>query len=208
MLADYAGIAGAYPDPAGRNTGVDTATGPNNAAVREFAHGIMSRAGLLVNNEWKGIHNCQDGTSNTFIVGETSDYLRVISATDAAIVLRLIRTGSNYGGAWLGSGCDSALVATPDSTIMTLAAKTNFYGCGIVTVRYPINYDKRTKLTEGTVPGISTAVPLNALFTSSHPGGAQFALADASVRFVSDTISLETLQILCVADSDKVAPSF
>jgi prepilin-type N-terminal cleavage/methylation domain-containing protein len=63
MLADYVGISGAYQDP------VNTSQN-----CRQFLYGYMSDAGILVWNEWRGINQITDGTSNTFIVGEQSDF--------------------------------------------------------------------------------------------------------------------------------------
>ena len=41
-------------------------------------------------------------------------------------------------------------------------------------------------------------------FGSSHPGGANFALADGSARFLSESLPLETLQAMCTRDSREV----
>ncbi|MBN2291846.1 MAG: DUF1559 domain-containing protein [Pirellulales bacterium] len=45
-------------------------------------------------------------------------------------------------------------------------------------------------------------------FGSSHAGGANFALADGSVRFLSDELPLETLQALCTRDAQEVIEGF
>ena len=45
-------------------------------------------------------------------------------------------------------------------------------------------------------------------FGSSHPGGANFAMADASVRFLSESFPLETLQGLCTRDSHEVLQGY
>jgi prepilin-type processing-associated H-X9-DG protein len=45
-------------------------------------------------------------------------------------------------------------------------------------------------------------------FGSSHPGGAHFALADGSVRFIEDTISDLTLQRLCVRNDGQTVDAY
>jgi len=41
-------------------------------------------------------------------------------------------------------------------------------------------------------------------FTSRHPGGANFAFADASVHFLSETVSFPTLQALCTISKGEI----
>ncbi|MEA1950692.1 MAG: DUF1559 domain-containing protein, partial [Planctomycetota bacterium] len=45
-------------------------------------------------------------------------------------------------------------------------------------------------------------------FGSSHAGGANFALTDGSVRFLSEALPLETLQALCTRDAQEVVEGF
>ncbi len=45
-------------------------------------------------------------------------------------------------------------------------------------------------------------------FGSSHAGGANFALADGSARFLSELLPLETLQALCTRDSAEVIEGY
>jgi prepilin-type N-terminal cleavage/methylation domain-containing protein/prepilin-type processing-associated H-X9-DG protein len=60
----------------------------------------------------------------------------------------------------------------------------------------------------GTQPGSSDPVywswENNESFRSRHPGGLQFALADGSVRFVSEDIELETYRALATRDGGEV----
>jgi prepilin-type processing-associated H-X9-DG protein len=40
-------------------------------------------------------------------------------------------------------------------------------------------------------------------FRSRHPGGAQFCLADGSVRFVPETIDNQTYRVACSRNGDE-----
>jgi prepilin-type N-terminal cleavage/methylation domain-containing protein len=190
MLADYVGISGAYQDP------VNTSQN-----CRQFLYGYMSNAGILVWNEWRGINQIKDGTSNTFVVGEQSDLIKINNT-------KVNRT-SNYMGAWFGCGGSGTTGWNEDSTIksVTSGASANFYATGITTVRYPINYDKQTILTADPA-GVPGPYGCNTIINSSHPGGVQFLFADASCRFVSQTLSFEKLAIFCTADDGLVTPEF
>jgi len=76
--------------------------------------------------------------------------------------------------------------------------------CGI-----PLNYKSAAiQANPGTVTLESQwgDWPNNYSFFSRHPGGANFALVDASVRFISDTIDLTTYRrIAMIADGDAVS---
>jgi prepilin-type N-terminal cleavage/methylation domain-containing protein len=69
----------------------------------------------------------------------------------------------------------------------------------ITTVRYPPN----TK--DNTLPGTGNNDGPNNGIYSAHPGGVQATLCDGSVRFVSETIDLLTLKLVCTRDDGQPA---
>jgi prepilin-type N-terminal cleavage/methylation domain-containing protein/prepilin-type processing-associated H-X9-DG protein len=77
----------------------------------------------------------------------------------------------------------------------------------------PINYKTPFKATDPAAPTSQSAwftfmdQRLNA-FGSGHTGGANFAFADGSVRFIRDSIPLLTLQLLCQRADGNVIPSY
>ncbi len=56
---------------------IGTAIGNSNAGA------IMTNSGMLPVAQHKGMNNCTDGTSNTMIVGEQSDWLRSVDRTQS-----------------------------------------------------------------------------------------------------------------------------
>lgn len=112
QLADYVGIGGAAPDPAGRT---------NVISASNYDGGLYSSNGLLSGANSVNFSSAIDGLSNTLMVGENSDFTKINGVpTD-------IR--SNYYGAWSGFTVPTnPWPGAPDS-----------WSTGITTVRYPIN---------------------------------------------------------------------
>ena len=57
-------------------------------------------------------------------------------------------------------------------------------------------------------PGLRSCWPLIRGFRSSHPGGVQFAMADGSVRFISDSIEHLTYRALSTRQMGEVVGDF
>jgi len=130
--------------------------------------GIYCNNGILAVNDSFAMRDIIDGPSNTIIVAEQSG---MIGNT------RDIR--SIYYGGWGGftsSGKAPTLSGSP-------------WGSGTTSVRYQIN--SRT-----SAAGSNSTWDANTVLNSFHTGGIHVALADGSVRFLSDNIDMLTLKRL------------
>jgi prepilin-type N-terminal cleavage/methylation domain-containing protein/prepilin-type processing-associated H-X9-DG protein len=153
-----------------------------NAGKRSFYPGDppdfprMTRDGIFFLDSMVRVKDITDGTSNTFLFGERFHL-------DPEFDLR-------QPVVWPG------LAPLADLGKWGLVAK----GIGNVTLSTPkpINYRVPPGGDSSTVEDRVCA------FGSDHPGGANFAFADGSVRFVSDSIPLPTLQALSTRAGGEV----
>jgi hypothetical protein len=170
LMHQYAGISGAYPDPAGRTAGVCTTNS---------SRGPVCANGLLVPNRVRGINNATDGTSNTILVGEQSGK---VGADPIA---------ANYCGGWTGVNCGNLPAYWG---VADVPAGANYYYTALTTVRWANN-------AQTTVAGSSSQpYETNTILNSFHPGGINVGVADASVRFLADTMDFSVLLKACSAD--------
>ena len=128
----------------------------------------------------------RDGTSNTYIVCEQSDY-----TYDASGRQRGNRT-SNYYGGWFGSRHPRTIHAGRQGC-------GDLWQTGTTCVRFGINaHIFQTGANDHMYRN-------NTLICSSHPGGAHLLLTDGSVRFASETMNLRTLkQLACRYDGEPI----
>jgi len=149
--------------------------------------GMVCRNGLLLANENKGIQDAVDGTSNTMIVAEQSG------------LVDLIPIRANYNGGWAGTAADPG---NPIYTVATMPTNHNFYHTGLSVIRWAIN-------SPTSVAGSSDQCYMtNTVLNSFHPGGIHTTFADGSVRFLADTISMDTLLRLGAADDRQPTSGF
>jgi len=166
----FTSYAGCYGMWAGIITGCDAQPGCGGAAALQQQNGAIVSNGItsrLVPGASRGvvtIASITDGTSNSLAFGEHAHGL--LSKTDGK--------KSFYKWNWWVSGN---------------------YGDTAFTTFYPINIQKKSK-DWGNAGGGSQYTEggafLNAA-TSFHPGGANFAMCDGSVRFLKDSIATWTL---------------
>jgi len=186
QLSHYFGISGAVPRGQFVDwTGVND-QGTNNPAVAPQAWGYTSNRGMSV---WGGtnIAKCTDGTSNTIIEGEISNYV-----FDATGNLKDDRRPSRRWS-WAMGGLSGWRNWAPQVSN--------------VCVRYAPN--SRSLGLDGLVwSGWDDASGSNCPLNSAHTGGVHALLADGGVRFISDNIDMYTLTVLAVRDDGKPVGEF
>jgi prepilin-type N-terminal cleavage/methylation domain-containing protein len=176
-LAHYTGISGAYPDPTGR---VATAT--------MYSDGMFTTGGVLFFNSRISIRDITDGTTNTMLVGEQSDFLIDPSGGKVSNI-------SSYPhGMWMGS---------PGGTERPFNTTTVRFTPGYK-ISEAIGNDKDGCPNTGVCGNMGSNNPVQ----SAHVGGAHILLGDGGVRFVSANINLATFINLATRDDGKVLGEF
>lgn len=185
MLADYCGIAGAYPDPAGRTATVCTAGSVQG--------GIYCENGMLVALRKRAFRDATDGTSNTIIVGEQSGQV------DAG------ERSANAIGAWHGlvtntvASSDGRNTWDEKTAVKDITSSSGYTG-GLTTERHPPN----AYWLGGAPASCNTQHEVNYVLNSFHPGGIHVLLADGTVRFLTENIDMEMFRRLCTRDDGQV----
>jgi prepilin-type processing-associated H-X9-DG protein len=172
IAPSYTGVMGAVNHPTMLNRDSET-----------YAHngiGQISRGGVLVSHEDRKLTDITDGTSNTMVVGEQSDYCR-----DAGNVPRNCRSDFWHSFA-MGPG-------NP--------AENRHWN--LTTVRYAIN----DKTWENKGVG-DVYYGQNRPLQSIHTGGINILLADGAVRFLAQSVPLATLYNLSNRNDGQVVGDF
>lgn len=146
-------------DPAGLNVAVASANYMGNHGTPELC---VDARGIFCSESRVSLAMVQDGTSNTFLVGERA--------------MRDLRgTGKHGAGVWVGGTRRLGQTAPDDSPLSN-------HGSARVNMQTGKWVDKL-----GNLPAFC--------FSSEHPGGAQFAMVDGAVRFISEEIDSQIADI-------------
>lgn len=177
-MPQYVGINGATDDTAtpSQFTQTPPQRGCCNCCGSVTGGGITSRGGLLVVNQAIKIRDITDGTSNTIMVGEQSNFVKNADGTGQN------RINGHHG--WLMGTHRWGF--------------TNRRAFNLTTVRYPPN-----SVTLGIAGVGNNDGPNNGLF-SAHTGGVQVLQGDGSVRFLSENVDMLTLRFLCSRGDGQV----
>ena len=173
-------------------------------------HGPISGGGMLMSGRSIRIAQCTDGTSNTLMVGEDSNFTtvasKVLTGAQGHQGPGLVdNRSSNNQSAWMGN----AWIGTPDGfdSMSTAAPKGNCpaQDCSrcynMTNVMYPINSKEYVE------PGTANK-GCNKPFSSAHTGGIVGAFADGHVYFLTEEIDLQVLSDLCNRDDGNVLGSY
>src|SRR5262245_7673556 len=149
-----------------------------NAGIRSVLSSRMTRDGIFFIDSKVCLLDVKDGTSNTFLFGERFHHDPEYGRQQPVV---WPGTSPLAGiGKW---GYVADVRANANVTLSTTV---------------PINY----RVPPGGA--FSTLEDRNCAFGSGHPGGANFAFADGSVRFLSDSTPLSVLQALSTRAGGEV----
>lgn len=175
MSPNYTAIHGAIDHQSAENR--------DNSGQQHGAKGIMSRGGILRPHVFTTMGEVRDGTTNTILIAEQSDYCR-----DSNGEQRDCR--SDFGHSF-----------TMGATLNNEASDSRWFNG--TTVRYPIN----TKAWNMTGIG-DQFYGCNRPIQSAHGGGAQVALGDGSVHMLKDGLDLVTLFRMANRDDMQIVTGF
>jgi prepilin-type N-terminal cleavage/methylation domain-containing protein len=182
MVPSYAMIAGS-------NLHQTTDTNGQNG-------GHCSAGGLFTGNYPRRFAEASDGTSNTMMVGEQSNWVANQKGT--------FRTAFESSGPWMGvknwriPNGPGTWSTTGSHDANTLGADMRSYA--MTTIRDAPN----PKGTASYMGNVNCNTPL----TSAHPNTVQMVLADGSVRVITDNIDLTTYKRLADRDDGNAIGDF
>lgn len=151
-------------------------TGIAGSAFHETAwnsnRGIISSGGILINGDAQGFGSISDGSSNTLLLGEQSDWMEYDDGTKVEV-----RSDGNHG---FNMGSNS-----PNRNRQF----------NLTVLRHAINVRQVS-----AAPGCRGNTGVNRPLISAHPGGVNVSLGDGSVQFLKS--SLEPAILFNLADRD------
>jgi len=174
-MPSYVGISGATSHNNFPEDRVSECCTPKN-------RGEISSGGILASNQAISFHQITDGTSHTMLVAECSDY-----AFGAKRLKYRIDGGFPHG--WITGTLASGVAPKYNK-------HRNPPSWNVATVRYKLN------TRDYSLAGIDDNRGPNNPLVSPHPGGVNIAIADGSVHFFSDDMSIRNLKLLATRDDE------
>jgi prepilin-type N-terminal cleavage/methylation domain-containing protein/prepilin-type processing-associated H-X9-DG protein len=160
----------------------------HSSTDNQAAKGPTSAGGVFLRGRPIGFQDITDGTSNTMAIGEQGDWGKIVASNTRADI-----RASDWSGMWMGANHNTN--PTGNNSLSTLGDARCFL---TTTIAFSVGYKERVAAaagTPGTAPG-DCNTPLQA----AHPGGCNVLLCDGSVRFLSESLQLQTLYNLANRD--------
>ncbi|ADG68757.1 protein of unknown function DUF1559 [Planctopirus limnophila DSM 3776] len=200
QIADYVGISGAYFVP-----GTSTITSPNF-----FANGYKNDSGMITQvvgatgTTWSGrgpvrFADVIDGTSNTVMAGEVSDFFRSSNGSQWDV-----RPGFEAAGYAYNSSCGYG--ATTGVFSGGMLSSGRFVGAGNFSNEVTFNVAiPMAPINDTTNSGWQRCLSIsnNGALRSAHTGGAHVLLGDGGVRFLSQNIDFNGTFMALMGKSDS-----
>ncbi len=198
--------AGSYNITRPSYTGIAGATDGNGFVNKQYGwaaccdccngiinQGIISGGGVLTVSKYVNIGMITDGTSNTMMISECSNYVFNDAYNRKDQQVNSVH-GFLMGSPWPITVEQAVRDHWGGNPTASLAAR--LFNC--TTIRYPPN-------SVGTAwPGVGANDGQNNGVYSAHPTGVMAGLADGSVTFVNENINMFTLRIFATRDDGRV----
>ena len=185
MISNYVGISGAVDDavPGFVNSTASAQINSDNCCTCP-SQGIHARGGMLVANASLNLKDCTDGSSNTQVVSESSDFAKNAAGQQVVVT-------DNHG--WMMGTAG-------------ISETTNQRRFNLTTVRYAPNAIK--SIGGAVLPGVCNNDGANNGIYSPHTGGVHSLLGDGAVRFIGENIDLVTLKRISTRNDGQIVGEF
>lgn len=193
QVGNYVGIMGAstdtwnFADPTG-NQRVADCSAPSPMSYN-FG-GYIGSNGVLFPGRGVALTEIPDGTTNTIMLGEQSDWGSNPGIPPSPPAPQLDIRMAKRAGLWTGAAAGTAVPVQGLSCWIESAS--------LITVRHRINVKQRFDYRDGIARyGWNTPIQ------SAHPGGAMALRCDGSAVFLSDRTAWDVLRWLCIRDDGQ-----
>src|SRR5262249_51718803 len=152
--------------------------------------------GTLFPNSKVRFADISDGSSNTIMIGEQSDFMRDTAGNKYQPASNNAYNSGGFYGWTMGCNGDTSTPPTFENN-----SDNRTFNCTTVAF-YQINQAGPSFGAAGT--GTDSDLGNDFPFTSAHPGGAVFLFGDGTVRFLSNDTPLLTLKQLASRNDGAV----